>query len=602
MNLQSYQRFRSAFAVILGDLTALAVRREFSGLGQAVEALERRVAEERFFVAVLGEIKRGKSTLINAILGRDILPKAALICTAVPCLIRFGETPKAILHFRDGTRRDIDPDDLKAHVTRRNSSAAHVAECEIEYPLPLLADGVVMVDTPGVNDTDELRRRLTEECIPRADGVLFVLNAGQPFTDSEMRFLTSSVLKHHVRKFWFVVTAMDRLGNPADQAEALEYCRSHLAGILPAARLHGISAKAYLEALAANDQPGRVASGLPGFLDDLSTDLVTGRLEGLLHVPLGQAIALCEHLDLALQQQQQLLATTEHRAQEQAESIRVRAASLFADAQRELDRFAERLEALTFEVIPGFAPPGEEGLGEAACRILALDDTDERKTAELNHLVHDRIQAYLDRLADLLHQNVGPLAQESRQNIERLAAQAGQVLEDEGFALPPRRGGTDDELPPPADWATVFTTELPDTGLQKQFMVSGFGRLASLAFLVQGNILLAAVSLAGSFATGLNMGLAGRLVPHLRTCLREGAQTVRDRFVTEKTTIAAAYRRQLATIAAPSLAILEELASPRPALCPGGNHERERQALQADRQAVRELMQRLAALRREYDL
>lgn len=80
-----------------------------------------RVVEGRFYVACVGQFKRGKSTLINALIGQEVLPTGFIPVTAVPTIIRFGERSHARVRTRDGSWRDIPIPELKEYVTEERN-------------------------------------------------------------------------------------------------------------------------------------------------------------------------------------------------------------------------------------------------------------------------------------------------------------------------------------------------------------------------------------------------------------------------------------------------------------------------------------------------
>jgi ribosome biogenesis GTPase A len=130
-------------------------RREVAG---RAARLADRLAQGRFHVSVLGEFKRGKSTVVNALLGRDLLPTGVLPLTAVATEVAFGESGASLVHL-DGTRCEVTVDELADFVTeaRNPGNERQVARVEVRVPAELLRPGVVLVDTPG--DRVDLRAR-----------------------------------------------------------------------------------------------------------------------------------------------------------------------------------------------------------------------------------------------------------------------------------------------------------------------------------------------------------------------------------------------------------------------------------------------------------
>ncbi|HST86150.1 MAG TPA: dynamin family protein [Kineosporiaceae bacterium] len=153
-------------------------------------------------VAVVGEFKRGKSTLINALLQTDICPVDADIVTAVPTVVRYGESPSAVAHFtRDDdpaselVEEQVDVDRLFDLVSEAAAPARRQRLQSVEVWLPhrLLKTGVCLVDTPGVGGLDSAHGMATLSALSNACGMIFVTDASQEFTAPELGFLRQAL-------------------------------------------------------------------------------------------------------------------------------------------------------------------------------------------------------------------------------------------------------------------------------------------------------------------------------------------------------------------------------------------------------------------------
>src|SRR4029077_14639172 len=102
---------------------------------------------------------------------------------------------------------------------------------EIGYPAKLLEERILLVDTPGVNDLSLQRSDITYSYIPRADAVLFLLDAGQILKESERVFLNDKLLKASRDKIVCVITTWDLL-SAEEQREALAYAKNHLSTLV----------------------------------------------------------------------------------------------------------------------------------------------------------------------------------------------------------------------------------------------------------------------------------------------------------------------------------------------------------------------------------
>lgn len=119
--------------------------------------LAARVAEGRFFLATVGQFKRGKSTLLNALLGEPLLPAGVAPVTSAITVIRFGHDRSARVIVKDGGSSTIRVDELPLFVTERGNprNEKHVAAVDIFHPASLLAKGMCLVDTPGLGSVFE---------------------------------------------------------------------------------------------------------------------------------------------------------------------------------------------------------------------------------------------------------------------------------------------------------------------------------------------------------------------------------------------------------------------------------------------------------------
>lgn len=154
-----------------------------------VEAADK-LASATIYVAVVGDFKRGKSSLINALLGAPVLPVGVVPLTSHPTLVRYGPEPIALVTQPSGTER-VDLERLAEFVTERQNpgNRLKVEEVWVEYPSPLLRDGVVVVDTPGTGSFYEHNTDVAQSFLPRIDVGVAVMTAESPLSLSEARWL-----------------------------------------------------------------------------------------------------------------------------------------------------------------------------------------------------------------------------------------------------------------------------------------------------------------------------------------------------------------------------------------------------------------------------
>jgi small GTP-binding protein len=333
----------------LGDVaTALGTK----SLRERVDReLVRKLEEDRFHLVVVGEFNHGKTTFVNALLGEQALPVGVTPTTAAIHHIRWAEKPEATVVATGGERRVIPFEEAKRFAVGGGASAEDVDYLEIGYPAALLKERILLVDTPGVNDLSLQRADITYSYIPRADAVLFLLDAGQILKESERVFLNDKLLKASRDKIVFVITKWDLL-SADEQREALAYAKNHLSTLVKEPVVFPVSAET---ALAGN----RDGSGLPDLVAHLTRFLAEERGRILLDNALGEGLGLSQLLSKGVdarrrsiqmknEEIERRIAALEKDMAGQAGTIEQRrmhiredVAGIKASARKDLDRFVE---------------------------------------------------------------------------------------------------------------------------------------------------------------------------------------------------------------------------------------------------------------------
>lgn len=180
---------------LLDTAEALAEIAQELGLDAAARSIlvdtRRRLEEAQLRVLVIGEIKHGKSSLINAIVGQPVLPTGVTPTTGAVVRIRRGEALEHVLVAADGSRSAVDPARFAA-LARGREKADGVLE--VTWSGDQIPATIELIDTPGVNDINRLRSLISRGELPGADVLVLVLDATQALSRTELGFLRDAVV------------------------------------------------------------------------------------------------------------------------------------------------------------------------------------------------------------------------------------------------------------------------------------------------------------------------------------------------------------------------------------------------------------------------
>lgn len=349
--IESHRRLKDT---LLTQLSGLADIAEKAGMKTLAGEIRRdripKLEAERFYLVVLGEFNHGKSTFVNALLGQKVLPTGITPTTATINRVVWGEVPAAEAVRRGGESVRLTPGELEEWVTVEGGRTADISHVEVSYPADILKGNIVLVDTPGVNDLNEQRADVTYGYVPRADAVLFLLDAGQALKDSEREFLSSHVLEGSRDRLLFILGKIDLLGE-AERGAVESYVRKGLAKLVADPVLFSISARSYLEGDKDGSGFAPLLAHLSHFLsqdrsrlliDNAATDVA--RTSAYLEQNLGLKLRACE-LDVAELEKRVTavraqLDSSKRKLDELHGRITAESAAIKAQAKLDLDGFA----------------------------------------------------------------------------------------------------------------------------------------------------------------------------------------------------------------------------------------------------------------------
>lgn len=196
---------------------------------------------EPFSLVVLGDFKRGKSTIINAILGKSIAPVNVAPETFTINSISYGETPLTEAVLKNGQRITLTPDDL---VRERLEKLMRAFPDTLDYidikdNAEILKE-IRIVDTPGLSDLDCLDKQV-QDYLVNADAIIYIASALSPFSESEQVFLATHIRPMSFSKLFVLVNMIDAMNTMEDIEKIIGRITERCETIVPNAFVYGVS-------------------------------------------------------------------------------------------------------------------------------------------------------------------------------------------------------------------------------------------------------------------------------------------------------------------------------------------------------------------------
>lgn len=457
----SYAGFRDTVEALTSRLKVLREHCETFSLNNTAASITDtidRVSNEHFEVAIVGEFKRGKSTLINALLGQEVLPSDVLPATATLNRVTYSKEPYVEIEYKDGRAETVDIDQLQNYVTKltfeSEMTAETVKEATVYYDTEFCRNNVDIIDTPGLND-DEQMTSVTLSILPEIDAAVFVISANSPFSQFEKEFLEKKMLTSDVGRVIFAVNCFGTFSKQ-DETRIVDTVRQRIARYvmekakkvmgedskefavykrkIGTPKVVGIYAKQALIAKQEGDAQALQESNFPAFeeilesmltkergsitLQILANKIISSGTELLNAIVLRENALLMENDKFMVNYRAATAEIEEIRNKKRAEFVRINGAAMevFESLQPLLDGYWDQIEEAAMQVIDEYS--------------MAPED-----------LKRDRLKMVYTKLNDKIRQGIETRAQlicEQIQNEINIAisdeAEKLQGFEDEFFA------------------------------------------------------------------------------------------------------------------------------------------------------------------------
>jgi len=233
-----------------------------------VDEIPAKLRDQKFSIGITGVINAGKSTMLNALLGRDILGTSVVPETANLTIIKYAKEPKASVNFwssdewsaisrsaetidsmrefvdetisalgeelgsyitQKSTSIDISIDELPSYTSAKHSSSRCnlVKSVELYTDMQFVQNGVEIVDTPGLDDPVTQREHITREYIHDCDLLCHLMSASQSATQKDIEFIVDTLLHHSVAELLVVITRVDGI-DETELEEVIAYTKSSI--------------------------------------------------------------------------------------------------------------------------------------------------------------------------------------------------------------------------------------------------------------------------------------------------------------------------------------------------------------------------------------
>ncbi|MGC2333188.1 MAG: dynamin family protein, partial [Candidatus Acidiferrales bacterium] len=265
--LRDYDAVKFELAGLIREANSAAWQAKEQTLQKDFQSLLMRLAEDRFYLTLAGQFSRGKTTLMNAMLGMDRLPTGVVPVTSVITAVSYNTRERVLIHFENSNlTHEVPLSELPEWITEQGNPANNrkIDMAEVQLPAELLRRGAFFVDTPGLGSAIIENTETTQRFLPHIDALVLVTSFEFPLSQEELLFLRRAGELH--RRIFVVINKQD-LCAPRQRDEVLDFIRQRVLNETRADEipLFAVSASEALAAKLERDPDRLDKSGLPVF-------------------------------------------------------------------------------------------------------------------------------------------------------------------------------------------------------------------------------------------------------------------------------------------------------------------------------------------------
>jgi len=296
--LRGYAQLKFALAELIREIKAFAREQHDENLERQTRELQKRLAGDRFNLAVVGQFSRGKSTLMNALLGMDRLPTGIVPVTSVITSVSYSTRERVVLRYENSSlTRDVPLMELSTYVTEQGNpgNKMKIQVADVQLPAELLQRGFYFVDTPGLGSAIFANTQTTRRFFPECDAAIFVTAFDSPLSAEELASFEE--VARYVRNVFLVINKLDLVSS--DQRDhVMNFVQKRLQeiGTVSEVEIFPLSAQRALRAKLENNEQELSQTGLPQFERSLIDFLTTRKTRDFLALMCDRTAALLTNM------------------------------------------------------------------------------------------------------------------------------------------------------------------------------------------------------------------------------------------------------------------------------------------------------------------
>ena len=389
-------------------------------------ALQEQSGRDELVISVVGQFKRGKSSLINALLREALLPVAITPLTAVVTEIRQAPDTRAEVRFSSGDACNISITELGQYCGEKENphNIKGVQTVRLRTPHQPFGSGTVLVDTPGVGSVNQDNTRETMKYLIHSDAVIFVLSVDSPINETEQQFLRD--IRQYSPNLWIVVNKSD-MAAQADLREFLDYCSGVLAEELGSApTLYPVSART-------GDGIGDLKKQLQNDLEVRRDQLRSSSRQQKLQLILGQIRALLTAAEQTASAPQAELEEKRLRLREKQRSLSSYGETLHLISKHHTEKLVESIDADMHAQMGHLRQDLQRRSEELVHQLHTLPPEGFRRAyqTELEQYLKEQLNALNDRGLVRLHSGFAEVADALRAHADEAEEALAKTLQEE---------------------------------------------------------------------------------------------------------------------------------------------------------------------------